>query len=771
MAGLRRGETRKGRGFGALLAALVAVAAVTLTPASALAGTVNLSTGNPGAIRYDGALNETNVVTVSATATTVTITDTATIAIGIDMPPCMLSNANQTATCTGTGLVAFLGNQNDQLTFSSTPAGVAQVSGGDGGDTLTGGPGREVMQGDAGIDTLSGNGGNDALTGGGENDTMTGGEGNDLFEGLPALGGAPGNWVAGDDDADGGEGNDTFLSTFGDPGSDTFAGGGGDDLYQSIAPDGNDIFSGGPGNDTYQSPRLDGSDVVTGGTGRDTVDCSSRTGVLTVTLDGAPGDGQAGEGDNIGADVEDFLSGSANDTIAGNGLGNALKGAAGDDVLSGAGGNDALDGGLSDAGSDTLDGGDGDDSGTGGPGDDALLGRGGADSLDGGGGADSLSGHDGPDQLFGGAGIDALSGGSGDDLVRGGAPALVGADGSDSLKGDEGNDRLLGDEGDDTLDGGTGADSMSGGDGTDTADFQSRFESIATTLDALPNDGAPGERDNVGTDVENVRGGRLDDDIEGDARSNVLEGRAGEDYADGGRGPDDLDGGVSGDVLRARDGGADRIACGDGPDFVIADSRDSAGADCERVDRAGRARPVQGRTTTIRRRKGKPDFSPARIRRFVPLKDVLNVPVSSRVDARRAEVALTTARGRRRQSATFGSGIFQVRQGRRGPGLTEVVMKGGSFSRCRPARGARGDASAAQRSRRVIRRLRGRARGRFRTRGRYSAATVRGTNYEVIDRCDGTLTRVTSGVVVVRDLARRRTIRLRAGKSYLARAR
>lgn len=770
MAGLRRGETRQGRGFGAFLAALV-VGAVTLAPGSALAATVNLSTANPGAIRYDGALGETNVVTVSAAPGTVTITDTgATIAIGVDMPPCVLSNGNRTATCTATGIVAFLGNQNDQLTFSSTPSGVAQVAGGDGGDTLTGGPGREVMQGDAGIDDISGGGGNDALTGGGENDTLNGGEGNDTFEGPPALG-APGNWVAGNDNADGGEGNDTFLSTFGDPGSDTFSGGAGDDLYQSISPDGNDIFSGGPGNDTYQSPTLDGSDVVTGGTGRDTVDCSSRTGALTVTLDGIPGDGQAGEQDNIGADIEDFLAGSGNDTLAGNGAGNALKGAAGEDVISGAGGNDALDGGAADSGSDTLDGGDGDDTGTGGPGDDALLGGAGADSLDGGGGADSLSGHAGPDQLFGGAGIDALSGGPGDDLVRGGAPALVGADGSDSLKGDEGDDRLLGDEGDDTLDGGTGADAMSGGDGTDTADFQSRFESIATTLDALPNDGAMGERDNVGTDVENVRGGRLDDDLEGDGRSNVLEGRAGEDYADGGRASDDLDGGASGDVLRARDGGADRIACGDGADFVIADSRDSPGADCERVDSAGRARPRQGRTATIRRRKGNPDFSPTRIRRFVPLRDILNVPVSSRVDARRAEVALTTARGRRRQSATFGAGIFQVLQTRRGRGLTEVAMKGGSFGSCRRTPSARGGVFAAQRSRRVIRRLRGRARGRFRTRGRYSAATVRGTNYEVIDRCDGTLTRVTRGTVVVRDFARRRTIRLRAGKSYLARAR
>ena len=59
---------------------------------------------------------------------------------------------------------------------------------------------------------------------------------------------------------------------------------------------------------------------------------------------------------------------------------------------------------------------------------------------------------------------------------------------------------------------------------------------------------------------------------------------------------------------------------------------------------------------------------------------------------------------------------------------------------------------------------------RFRTRGRYSAATVRGTIWDTIDRCDGTLTRVRRGVVVVRDFRKRRKITLRAGKSYLARA-
>jgi hypothetical protein len=49
---------------------------------------------------------------------------------------------------------------------------------------------------------------------------------------------------------------------------------------------------------------------------------------------------------------------------------------------------------------------------------------------------------------------------------------------------------------------------------------------------------------------------------------------------------------------------------------------------------------------------------------------------------------------------------------------------------------------------------------------------VRGTWWLVEDRCDGTLTRVKTGRVDVRDFRLRKTIKLRAGKrsSYLAKA-
>ena len=58
----------------------------------------------------------------------------------------------------------------------------------------------------------------------------------------------------------------------------------------------------------------------------------------------------------------------------------------------------------------------------------------------------------------------------------------------------------------------------------------------------------------------------------------------------------------------------------------------------------------------------------------------------------------------------------------------------------------------------------------FRTKGRYSAGTVRGTQWDTTDRCDGTLTKVKRGTVQVKDFHRHKTILVHAHHSYLARA-
>jgi hypothetical protein len=73
------------------------------------------------------------------------------------------------------------------------------------------------------------------------------------------------------------------------------------------------------------------------------------------------------------------------------------------------------------------------------------------------------------------------------------------------------------------------------------------------------------------------------------------------------------------------------------------------------------------------------------------------------------------------------------------------------------------------------RRIKVRAKGRIKTQGRYGSAIVRGTRWIMVDRCasnpsPGTLVSVQEGVVAVRDFAARKTINVRRGEQYLARA-
>ena len=95
---------------------------------------------------------------------------------------------------------------------------------------------------------------------------------------------------------------------------------------------------------------------------------------------------------------------------------------------------------------------------------------------------------------------------------------------------------------------------------------------------------------------------------------------------------------------------------------------------------------------------------------------------------------------------------------------------GSPRSRCRrrsTARGAGGRAAAQKKPK--TRRLWGDGKGKFRTKGRYAAATVRGTKWLVTDTCTTTTTRVTQGAVTVRDTVRKRNVVVRKGGRYVAR--
>jgi hypothetical protein len=111
--------------------------------------------------------------------------------------------------------------------------------------------------------------------------------------------------------------------------------------------------------------------------------------------------------------------------------------------------------------------------------------------------------------------------------------------------------------------------------------------------------------------------------------------------------------------------------------------------------------------------------------------------------------------------------VFQILQKRADKGLAELRIRDTqSTSSCARV----GKATASRLSSRVLGLLKGNAHGRFRTRGKFSSATVRGTQWGVHDQCNGTLTVVQRGVVVVQDFRRHRTINVPAGKTYLAKA-
>jgi hypothetical protein len=169
---------------------------------------------------------------------------------------------------------------------------------------------------------------------------------------------------------------------------------------------------------------------------------------------------------------------------------------------------------------------------------------------------------------------------------------------------------------------------------------------------------------------------------------------------------------------------------------------------------------------------------------FVALQGAANVPMGAQLDTRRGRVAVTSAAdtgASKTQTADFYDGIFQVKQAtpKKKPKkatalITDLVLKGEPpRSECAPLKGSASAAAAKKKKRgakSVLGSLWGNGKGKFRTNGKYSSATVRGTIWLTQDRCDGTLTTVKRGTVTVRDLKRRRTVTVKAGHSYLARA-
>jgi hypothetical protein len=199
--------------------------------------------------------------------------------------------------------------------------------------------------------------------------------------------------------------------------------------------------------------------------------------------------------------------------------------------------------------------------------------------------------------------------------------------------------------------------------------------------------------------------------------------------------------------------------CAMGPELA------AGGATATTAARAQLPPPVAGQTVNAALRSGKVRYKLPGASAFVDLTDPVQVPFGTTFDTTAGRVTLTSASDAQggTQHAWFYEGTFKVGQTSGDQPVTTLTLAGATPI-CPKASTGR----AA--SRRKSRHLWGDGKGRFRTAGLFSAATVRGTRWVVIDRCDGTLTRVVRGVVAVRDFRRKTTVLVRAGHEYLAKA-
>jgi hypothetical protein len=311
-----------------------------------------------------------------------------------------------------------------------------------------------------------------------------------------------------------------------------------------------------------------------------------------------------------------------------------------------------------------------------------------------------------------------------------------------------------------------------------------------------------------GAGNDRLNGGGGDDYLLGMSGKDVLFGGAGRDLVDGGSGSDFLRGGVGNDHLqggrgddRLRGGTGSDLLEGDGPASMFRDDPTPRGADTLRggrgVDSAVydftsftdplRAAPKLNVTLDSQAndgRSGERDNVASDVERAYSLALSGLHPTASgwAVDSgggvrfyRLSKVGTAAA-----ESALANGRRFDVRE-HPGDASTDILLPKTGFRRCGV------DAGLAL-SHEEIHRLRVRAHGRFRTRGRYSTTRgistatagqlppnpaedpeLVGDDWVVADRCDGTLTKVSRGSVVVRDFRQNRSIVLRAGESYLAR--
>jgi hypothetical protein len=192
----------------------------------------------------------------------------------------------------------------------------------------------------------------------------------------------------------------------------------------------------------------------------------------------------------------------------------------------------------------------------------------------------------------------------------------------------------------------------------------------------------------------------------------------------------------------------------------------------------GLPRPIAGQTVNLEPVGGVVLVKVPGSNKFVPLVTPTQVRDGAIIDARKGRVRITIDNGRGGlDTADFYGGIFRFTQPKVKAGQTwfaNLYLFGRSFKGCpRAPRNPKVATLSRRRAKKQsqgksVRHLWGSGEGSFRTVGRFSSATIRGTTWLTDDRCNGTLTKVTAGKVGVRDFVRAKTVVVKKGKSYFA---
>ncbi len=155
---------------------------------------------------------------------------------------------------------------------------------------------------------------------------------------------------------------------------------------------------------------------------------------------------------------------------------------------------------------------------------------------------------------------------------------------------------------------------------------------------------------------------------------------------------------------------------------------------------------------------------------FVDLTGLTQIPFGTVVDATNGTVSVTTADGAGgTQTMTFSLGEFLLTQSDSGRAV--ATLEGGNESVCRVTPGDRRRAETSTAKKHVVRKLWADGHGNFSTQGHYASGAVLGTRWLTEDLCGATLIRVFTDEVAVTDFVKHRRVIVKAGHSYLARAR